>query len=567
MRSLSVRRAVVAAATLLAGAPAAARASDGTTPRCLCFNPDTKVAAGLAPEVTNPNSHLALSGSRSTAIAAAVLSSSSGLVLANGSSGHFNDRQFGALRYDPSPGISMVSGQIWRSFRSPGNHVRFVVSQHGAEDHSDMYGLPRGETFYWYGTGAGDGNLVATAIATNPLAAINERPLTIGDRSRWVVTMACDTNGDGGCDLTSAGQLEYRLFAGKVVLADRSNPVPTGPATGELASAPLISGPADVTFGAVDAGAGVYRAVLVIDDQLRGTRVADANGGLCTDHNPNNADDYEFTVSQPCKLSGGGTVSFDTTGIPGGNHRLRVFVEDAAGNRSSLVDRTVAFEGVQAVRTANGSNASADVRIVATKQGSTARVVRVRFGRRVRVAGRLTNATGQPIGGATLDVLTQARFDGAPVRTAPKPVVTDARGRFTYLAPRGSSRTIRFAYRTNAEDADYAGTGDVELRVRAGVTLAVAPRLLRNGQTQRYSGRLLGPYTSGRFVDVEVKDGKRWKLVCSVRTRDRGRFACAHRFRRTVHRTRYVFRARVRRQAGLPYESGASPRRAGIVGS
>jgi hypothetical protein len=97
------------------------------------------------------------------------------------------------------------------------------------------------------------------------------------------------------------------------------------------------------------------------------------------------------------------------------------------------------------------------------------------------------------------------------------------------------------------------------------VTLSVSPRVLRNGHTQTYSGRLQGPYSAGRFVDVEVQDGKRWKLVCSVSTRAHGRYSCDHRFRRTVRRTRYVFRARVLAQAGLPYDGGASAKHAAIV--
>jgi hypothetical protein len=336
----------------------------------------------------------------------------------------------------------------------PSDGVRFVATQHGSPDSSDIYGLPRGESYAWNGSGAGV--LADQGDPSDPLAAENENQLTIGDNTRWLFTVGCDSAGAGGCDLATPGSLEYRIFAGKIQLADRSNPVPVGAATGELANAALISGPADITFGAVDAGSGIYRVLLVVDDQLRGARVADANGGVCADQNPTNTDDYEFTISQPCKLSGGGTVSFDTTGVPGGPHHLRVYVEDAAGNRASLVDRTVPFEGVAAVRTPNGANASADVRIVATRQGSTARVVHLRFGRRVRLAGLLTTATGEPIGGAALDVFTRARFTGAPVHKAPKPVLTDAQGRFSYLAPTGSSRTVRFAYRTNAATSSCA---------------------------------------------------------------------------------------------------------------
>ncbi len=88
---------------------------------------------------------------------------------------------------------------------------------------------------------------------------------------------------------------------------------------------------------------------------------------------------------------------------------------------------------------------------------------------------------------------------------------------------------------------------------------------VRNGQTLRYSGKLDGLHSGRKFVEIQVRSGRRWQVVCSVQTDDTGRFGCRHRFRRTYVRTRYVFRARVRGQAGLSFNILASTSKSAIV--
>jgi len=148
--------------------------------------------------------------------------------------------------------------------------------------------------------------------------------------------------------------------------------------------------------------------------------------------------------------------------------------------------------------------------------------------------------------------------------TLGEPVTTDGAGRFRFIARAGPSRLFRFAYRARLVQTAFSATTDLRLRVRAGLVFSVNRRRLRNGQTLRYAGRLKGLDPAGRFVEVQVRDGRRWRLVCSTRVNRRGRYACRHRFRQTFSPTRYVFRARVRRQAQLAYD-GTVTRRVAVV--
>jgi hypothetical protein len=207
--------------------------------------------------------------------------------------------------------------------------------------------------------------------------------------------------------------------------------------------------------------------------------------------------------------------------------------------------------------TANGENATADAKLTAHDAATEGRTVRTRYGRSVTIAGRILTPAGHPISGARLEVHEQEARAGAPSIKRGE-LLSAADGAFRYLLPPGSSRTVRIGYRARVGDVTFARTTDVRVQVVAGVRFTLSRTTLRNGQTLRYSGRILGPSTGHRFVEVQVRNGRRWQIVCSVRTDARGAFGCAHRFRRTHSPVTYVFRARVRQQPGLPYEPGTS---------
>jgi hypothetical protein len=120
------------------------------------------------------------------------------------------------------------------------------------------------------------------------------------------------------------------------------------------------------------------------------------------------------------------------------------------------------------------------------------------------------------------------------------------------------SRTIRFAYRAHLEDVAFAQTTDIGLGVIAKVTLATDRRELRNGQTVRFSGTVAGaPSNARKVVELQVRKPSGWMTFRSTRLRN-GRFTERYRFTSTRGRVHYVFRARVRQEAGFPFLTGVS---------
>jgi hypothetical protein len=96
--------------------------------------------------------------------------------------------------------------------------------------------------------------------------------------------------------------------------------------------------------------------------------------------------------------------------------------------------------------------------------------------------------------------------------------------------------------------------------VKARLSFKLDRATLRNGQTIRYSGRVDGQ-TRRPLVQVQVRSQGRWVNVCVVRARTGGAYSCRYRFRRTFRPTTYTFRALVKTQEGLPYDTAASASR------
>jgi hypothetical protein len=179
----------------------------------------------------------------------------------------------------------------------------------------------------------------------------------------------------------------------------------------------------------------------------------------------------------------------------------------------------------------------------------------------VTLSGRVTTPGGDPVADATVEVLSQVRLRGAKLGRIAT-VRTDRAGGFRYTVPAGPSRLIRFGYRAHVGDAAFAHTTDIDVRVQGKVSLRLSSSKLRNHQTLRYTGTVAGVGARRPLVQIQVRQRGRWINVCVVRTKTRGAYSCSYRFQRTFTPTTYTFRALVRKQEGLPYESDASPRRA-----
>jgi hypothetical protein len=205
---------------------------------------------------------------------------------------------------------------------------------------------------------------------------------------------------------------------------------------------------------------------------------------------------------------------------------------------------------------ANGLPA-ADRVVLTALVNNRSSTIKVKFGKRVPISGRLVAANGTPIANAILNVQTRTAVPDASVSEAAK-VVTRSDGRFTYVAPPGPSRVIRFAYRSYSEDTSFADTTDVQLLVRAGVTIKATPRLVHNRHATIFTGRLLGKPISkqGVVVDLQVFFRNKWRTFGAPRTNPAGRYRFKYRF--MAGAATWRFRARVRRESSYPYLEGYS---------
>jgi len=85
------------------------------------------------------------------------------------------------------------------------------------------------------------------------------------------------------------------------------------------------------------------------------------------------------------------------------------------------------------------------------------------------------------------------------------------------------------------------------------VSLATSRRLVRNGRSVLFTGRVLdgGRPAGNSLVAIQAKVGRKWVTFKIVRTDALGNFASRYRFKRTRRSTRYQFRAHVAAQGTL----------------
>ena len=316
---------------------------------------------------------------------------------------------------------------------------------------------------------------------------------------------------------------------------------------GDLAGPGPLTGVVALSFAASDRGGGVHRAVLEVDGrELASVPVGDER---CRDLLPGPR--REFAHRAPCPAAAGATVPLDTRRLADGRHVIAVHVEDAAGNRTAVHGPSAAIVANRAAappRTAAPRPPAATTRPTITawleRGRRRLRATTVRHGVRVRVRGRTTPATTNPIpvherpitptDPASVDAAARARAAWRQITgVRPRPD-----GRFTFFTKIGPSRKLR-----------VGGPGGpvLTLHVRAPVSVRVR------------GDRVTGRVPRGRFlVELQTRERGRWTTRGLVRTWRSGRFAGRVPGEPPV-------RALVPRQPGLPYAAGwavSPPRRA-----
>jgi hypothetical protein len=251
---------------------------------------------------------------------------------------------------------------------------------------------------------------------------------------------------------------------------------------------------------------------------------------------------------------------------------VRVFLEDAAGNRTLIfgpVVRDIAATGAigpgsdPALRGAANGDGASDRAVLSAHWGRRGQRTRLvsRFGRTHVVRGRLRARDGAPIANAAIDVVSRTTANNARElgkRNGPR---TRSDGSWYLVLPRRvSSRDLTFRYRSHVNDTIPTATATVRLRVRAGLRLAIHPRVARRGDVIRFDGRLLGgplPRGGKQIVLMAHASGGAWVRFNVVRSGRQGRFHARYRFQQPGV-ARYRFRALSLAEAAYPYLAGGS---------
>jgi hypothetical protein len=277
-----------------------------------------------------------------------------------------------------------------------------------------------------------------------------------------------------------------------------------------------------------------------------------------------------YSRFEPCPQSVSDSVPVDTTKVKDGSYTLVLEAYDASGNVVGVpwsAPITVA-NGVSPAGAAQGAGVgsrgsgapnghSATTKAQITYLSGQHGQITVADGQATNVSGRLTDQTGTPIPGATLDVLSQMIGSSAAFAVLGH-ASTDANGVYTFRVPPGPSRVIRTGYRAFANDSGYDATADLTESVTATTSLNVIPKRLR-GRTFTFNGQVHADnFPPGQQVEIQALIGHAWSHVTFTRVATNGRFKARYRLKHHYHRVTFVFRAMPVASPIWPYEAQPS---------
>lgn len=315
---------------------------------------------------------------------------------------------------------------------------------------------------------------------------------------------------------------------------------------GSLAANGPVAGEATLQFTVTDGQSGVRESQLLID----GNAVATTNySSQCS-----------YTNLAACPQSQVNSMTWNTSTVANGEHRVALRIIDAAGNTQTVDDHAVTV----ANPSAPGATGSAEPPVCAQATGTHTKITTSAkhdvlvsgYRRRARLSGKLVGAHNMPVSGVTVEVLSRPAISGAKFSTQGH-VTTRANGRFRLTLPIGVSRTVCLRYHPLPGNV-YTAARLVTEQVGAGVTLAVHPHIVESNGTIILTGDVLGGYISGtgKVVELQVLYLGSWRVFQTVRSQPSGQFTSFYSFLGGLGK--FAFRARVRGENDYPYALGYS---------
>ena len=167
-----------------------------------------------------------------------------------------------------------------------------------------------------------------------------------------------------------------------------------------------------------------------------------------------------------------------------------------------------------------------------------------------------------PIRDARVLIATVGGPRSAAIATS---VQTALDGSFEYTVPQGPDRTLRFSYLAYSDDPGPSATATAAIKIRPRIKLKITPHRTSNGDTIHWTGTVTGgPYPpQGVTLEVEVQEGRHWRVFDQVVANRKGRFHYSYRFHATDEPTTYTFRVALARQrlGRLPLHAGSKQHR------
>jgi hypothetical protein len=356
---------------------------------------------------------------------------------------------------------------------------------------------------------------------------------------------------------------QVNVYSADLLLGNSSQPTGTG-FSGSLLD-PGAYGTAQLLFTAADPdGPGVYKVIVQID----GTSVYDGtpntNGGECASVGTDpTSGAYMFDNPQPCLQSEAVDLPIDTTQLTDGPHELKVQVEDAAQNTSTVMDQTITTANQTTVSSLlptppSSSSVASPVYAFALSAATSAlngSVHRAYNHSALTLSGTLDSSSGVAAPGVTVS-LWASPANGSTFSELEQ-TTTDGAGLWSLTAPAGSSRVLRVVASAGALPTSAASSVSVTETVTPTLSLKVATpgraRLV-------FSGKLaISPLGAPRpLVLIEVHAASGWQAVgAPVRVAADGRYRYVYPSSPLLIGHRFAFRATT--AATSLWQTGLSP--------
>jgi hypothetical protein len=322
-------------------------------------------------------------------------------------------------------------------------------------------------------------------------------------------------------------------------------------------------GNATLTFTAADTGPGIYRATVTVDGGAVYTGTPNTNAGRCAPVGTDPASGaLMFDWQQPCPRSQVVVIPVDTTTLLDGEHALKITLQNAAGNASTVLAQTITTNNLTTISGKLSSDAPApppapEPEYAMTLDAPTQVLLgglRRAFRRSaLTLSGTLRNSAGIPAPGVALTLSAQNGAQGDPVVVARSS--SDPSGHWVLSAPPGPTRLLTITYGSGAK-----GAVTIKQTVRPALTLTV--RAI--GHRLRFSGRLrVAPLGSPLpFVVIQARKGRKWQNVGqNVRVSATGSYTLTF----ADSRARGTYRFRAVAPTTPFFATGISPIRKAVV--